>query len=255
MDEGTVEIDFDGPVCTLTLDDQPHRNALSPGMMERLLLAYEQIERSHSRVAVLRGRGSAFCAGADIGPLSRVDGPAEAHAYLRHFRAVYQGLRDLSCPTICVVQGMALGAGTELCLAADLVVASTAAHFALPESRLGAVPGFAMVELPHVVGRHRALDLMLTGRSIDATTAHEWGLVGYLAEPQLLEETVAGLVTYFSSAATLAMSTIKRAVAQQTPGYAWDTFVTAAALNLTSTDRRRGTAAFLDKEKPVFDGF
>lgn len=253
---GSVAMEIrDEKVCILTLSNPGKRNALSTDMMIDLERAYASIAAAPEvRSVVLIGEGSDFCAGADIASLAALEGIASARDHIAAFRRVYQGLFDVRKPTVCAASGYVLGAGLELCLAADIVVVDSTAKMGLPEVKLGAVPGYAMVALSASVGRTRALDLMLSGRMIDAQQALDWGLASRSAEDGSAQDAAIELGVQLASGAPVAQEIIKRTVARPVSEADWELFVSGSSSALSSEDAAIGMAAFARKERPVFGG-
>lgn len=210
------------------------------------------------RAVVITGAGEkAFVAGADIAEFVGLS-PADAQAMARAGQAVFETVAALSKPVLAAVNGFALGGGCELALACHMRVASTTARFGQPEGKLGLIPGYGGTQrLARLVGRGRALELLLTGGTVDATAALAWGLVNRVVEPgdlksaaqRLAEET--GAVSPFAAARCLEAVRIgldlPLASGQE---------VEAALFGLcaASEDMREGTAAFLEKRPPRFTG-
>lgn len=250
-----VEFDIDDGVCILTLRNPRRRNAISTRMMSDLEDAYRTISSSPTiRSVLLHGEGTDFCAGADIDALSELSGIASARDHIERFRRLYQGLFEVRQPTVCAVSGYALGAGLELCLAADIAVVDDSAKLGVPEAKLGAVPGYAMVQLQASVGRTRALDLMLTGRMLDAAEAVVWGLATRNAGPESSFGVALDLAKLLAAGAPIAQSIIKRTVARTVSEADWQLFVTGSSSALSSRDASRGMQAFLDRADPTFEG-
>jgi enoyl-CoA hydratase len=172
-----VEVDLDGPIGRLRLAHPPV-NALSAELVAGLDLALEDVARSAARVVLVSSAmAGEFCAGADLTLTRRLD-PAGFETYLRHLHDVFERLAHLSIPTIAVVDGPAFGCGLELAVACTFRVATPRATFALPEVTMGLRPGAGTtLRLPRLVGQQVALDLVLSGRTVDATEAHVTGLV------------------------------------------------------------------------------
>jgi len=250
-----VDLEVSAGIARLRLANPGHRNALSQQMMDDLEAAYARIATDVDvRAVVVSGVGDDFCAGADIGLLAGLEGIADARTYIEGWRRVYEGLERLPRPTICSVRGYALGAGVELCLAADLVIAADSARFAVPEVKLGAVPGYAMIRLAEAVGRARAMDLMYTGRRLAADEAERWGLITRVVPEADLDAATDALAAELAAGAPFALGTIKRTVARDDSEGGWDAFVAGASAVLSTRDAKRGSQAFLAKEKPTFQG-
>ncbi len=167
-------------VALLTLDDPDRRNAMGEQMGAELLEhAAAMREDPQVRVLVITGRGSAFCAGADLPAMfGDPDRPVtQTHAFLQRYYRAFLAIRELPIPTIAAVNGPAVGAGLNLALACDVRVAGTAASFAATFARIGLHPGGGCTWfLVRAVGASRALRTLLLGDSIDAQRAVDWGL-------------------------------------------------------------------------------
>ncbi len=145
--------------------------AMLQGMIEALERAQKEINRSHG--LILTAEGKTFSAGVDVGDHVGDKAPV----MLKTFHRFFLRLAEVAVPTIAVVQGAALGGGCEVVMACDVVLASDKAVFAQPEIRVGVFPPVAAMALPGLIGWRRAVKMLLTGDSWDATTAHQWGFV------------------------------------------------------------------------------
>jgi len=184
VDEGPrVRLERDGEILTVTLARPDRLNALDARMRDELIEGFAVAAADPSIGAVeLRGEGRAFCAGGDLDEFGSRTDPASAHL-IRLQRSVARALSRLPTLTIAYVHGACVGSGIELAAFADRVVATLDTEIALPEIALGLVPGAGgTVSLTHRIGRLRTAWLALSGRTIDAATAHSWGLVDQLKE-------------------------------------------------------------------------
>src|SRR5690606_39039685 len=181
----TLEVDGDG-VAWLIFDRPESRvNILTSGVMARLDLLLADLEEAaragRVRAVVVRsGKPGTFIAGADIDEIAEITDPAEAEAKAREGQRIFRRLELLPVPTIAAIDGICLGGATELALAcsARLASDSPATRIGLPEVRLGIIPGFGgTVRLPRLIGLRAALDLILTGRTLNARRAARIGLV------------------------------------------------------------------------------
>ncbi len=210
------------------------------------------------RAMVVTGAGEkAFVAGADIAEffgLSR----EQATDLARRGQALFAALANMGKPVIAAVNGFALGGGCELALACHLRVASTSARFGQPEVKLGLIPGYGGTQrLPRLVGRGRALELLLGGGMIDAQTAHAWGLVNRLVEPGELRAAAQKLAGEILAVSPLAVARCLDAVARGLDAPLDRALEVEASLfgSLAgSEDMREGVAAFLEKRAPRFTG-
>ncbi|MGN6251351.1 MAG: enoyl-CoA hydratase-related protein [Marmoricola sp.] len=264
LSEDAVEVvhyELRDRVALVTLDRPRARNAVNAALSTELGRALERAATDPQvRVVVLTGTGEAFCAGADLKAISRGESiDAEDHREWG-FAGFVQHWCDK--PVIAAVNGFAMGGGTELALACDLVVASTAASFGLPEVRRGLLAAAGgLIRLQHQVTPKRAAELALTGSPVDAATAYAWGLVNRVVEPErLLEEALALAGTVAANAPT-AVRTSKRLLHRtRTAGNDWQHAWTAEdpwAVNAEETmvafghpDAIEGPTAFAEKREP-----
>lgn len=176
----TVRVERTEQQLTITLD-RPHvRNAVSAALRDELLAALAVAQSTTSLAVELRGNGPDFCAGGDLDEFGTTPDPATGHM-VRTRRSIGAALHRLSPRTTAHLHGAAFGAGIELAAFAATVTATADTRIALPELGLGLIPGAGgTVSLPLRIGRHRTAWLALTRRTIDAATAHAWGLVDHV---------------------------------------------------------------------------
>jgi enoyl-CoA hydratase len=172
-----VEIKMENGVARVFLARPEKANALTSPMLAQLA---ESIEKLHGdatlRAVVIAGRGKAFCGGADVGELSRLDA-SSAGAFVDAIHRVCHAIRALPVPVVAQLHGAAIGGGLEIAAACDLRVAAEGTKFSMPEVRLGIPSVVEAALLPRLMGAGRAAWLVLTGEPIDARRAFEWGLV------------------------------------------------------------------------------
>jgi enoyl-CoA hydratase len=209
-------------------------------------------------VLALTGVGEkAFVAGADVGELA-TQTPTEGADYARAGQAVFDRLETLGKPSIAAINGYALGGGLELAMACTLRVASENARLGQPEASLGIIPGYGGTQrLSRLVGRGRALEMILTGDPIDAREAYRIGLVNRVVAPADLQPTVTALARSLLSRGPLALRYAMQAVLQglemtQAEGLRLEAVL--FGLTCATEDMREGTRAFLEKRKPSFKG-
>jgi enoyl-CoA hydratase len=259
MPYDTLLIERDGAIATVTIDRQAVLNALDRSTIEQLRGALLDLRHDEAtRVVIVTGAGGrAFVAGADIRELERL-GPAEAEAYALAGQHVFDLIEHLGKPVIAAVNGVALGGGCELAMACTLRVAADSARFGQPEVKLGLIPGFAGTQrLPRLVGKGRALDLLLTGRTIDAREALAIGLVDRVVAAEELAGAVRTLAATLSALPPLALRSVIEAVGRGLEtSFAEAEFLEAAlfALCFATRDMREGTRAFLEKRVALFTG-
>jgi enoyl-CoA hydratase/carnithine racemase len=183
----TILFERRGRVAWVTLNRPEVRNAYNTEMRDDLHAALSTVHEDESlRVLVLRGAGPAFCSGGDIREFGSAPSPVVARE-VRWRRDVWGLLRSLRQPTIAAIHGHAAGSGLEMALLCDFRIAATNAILSLPETGLGMIPGVVGTQTaPRVIGVGRALDLVLSGRRIDAREAGRVGLVGSVVSPARL---------------------------------------------------------------------
>ncbi len=245
-----------GAVALLRLDRPDARNALSPEMMGELGGALERVDHEPEvRAIVVAGSDDVFAAGADIRALrDRTFGEALFHPTAAFWKRV-AGCRT---PLIAGVSGFALGGGCELALACDMIVASETAEFGQPEITLGIIPGGGGTQrLVRVLGKQRAMELVLTGRRFSAQEALEWGIVNRISKGGAWLNEAIDLGRVVASGPPVAAKLAKQAV------LAADESGLSAGLEqerrlyelaMATEDRVEGMSAFLDKRKPDFRG-
>jgi enoyl-CoA hydratase len=232
-------------------------NALNAAVMDEMAQTFDALRVDAAvRGVLVTGAGEkAFVAGADIAELARMS-PLEGVEVSRKGQQVFRMLETMPKPTIAAINGFALGGGLELALACHMRTASSKARFGLPEVRLGIIPGYGgTVRLPRLVGRGRALELILSGEMIDAAEAHRIGLVNRIHEPdELLAETralLAKIVANGPVALALAIESVDHAQGTHTEDglhLESDLFGLLAGTD----DMHEGMTAFLEKRTPTF---
>lgn len=254
----TIALTVADRVATVTMKRPDKLNALNDEMIEELSLAVDEIrDRTEIGGAILTGAGRAFVAGADIAELERHGGIA-AKALSRRGQLVFNRLEALPKPVIAAVNGFALGGGCELAMACHVRIASDAARFGQPEVKLGLIPGYGGTQrLPRLVGKGRALQLLLTGETIDAAEAFRIGLVNRVVPGADLITTATQMVGQMLANAPLALSTCIEMVNRGydlSMGDALHMEATTFGLLAATADMREGTKAFLEKRPPKFTG-
>lgn len=234
-------------------------NALNQEVIAALEQAFgEAATDPDCRVVVLTGAGDrAFVAGADISELQALK-PTEAEAFVRRGQALMDHIERLGKPVLAAINGFALGGGCELALACTLRFAADDARIGLPEVKLGLIPGYGGTQrLTRLIGRGRALEMMLGGEPVTARRALDWGLVNGTAPAAELQPLVTGWAEKLASGAPLAMEAIMAAVhggadSSMEAGLAVERKHFARVCD--SGDMREGTAAFLEKRAARFRG-
>jgi len=243
----------------LVLNRADKLNALSHQLAEELVQELSRLERDEDlRGVILTGAGNhAFSAGTDIAELNGLT-RTEAEALSRRGQQLCDKIESFPVPVIAAVNGIAAGGGCELALACHLRIASTHATFSLPETKLGLMPAYGGTQrLPRDIGVARALELMLAGRTIDAASAMECGLINRLVEPHQLMSEARSLGNEIASLAPLAIRACLKAVTEglKLPLEEGLTLERELFASLFATeDAHEGTRAFLEKRAPVFKG-
>ncbi len=241
----------------ITLNRPDKLNALNRATLAELDHAVAAAGNDESvHAVVVTGAGEkAFVAGADISELNTL-GPVEAKEFALKGQAVFNRIERLTKPAIAAVNGFALGGGCELAMACHLRVASANAILGQPEVTLGLIPGYAGTQrLPRLVGKGRALELLLTGRNVGAEEAERIGLVNSVCQPEELTEKVAGLLGKILANGPLAVAHCIEAVNHGLDMPFDDGCLLEATLfgiGAASDQMREGTAAFLEKRKADF---
>ncbi|MDJ0792134.1 MAG: enoyl-CoA hydratase-related protein [Acidimicrobiia bacterium] len=256
---GFVTVSDEGGVRTLTLSNPGRMNAVPPDAWSDLGDAFEDFESSVQRTLVVTGAGGEFCAGADM-DLTPSDVPSAADnaAHMRVVNRAALALHRTTKPTIAAVDGVAVGAGMNLAIGCDIVLATPRARFAEIFVQRGLTLDFGGTWLlPRLVGLTRARELALTGRVVDADEALAIGLVAEVVPQDELRARTMELASLLSVGAPLAQSVIKRALDRSSTltfeqGLAFEE--QSQAVLLASGDFVEGARAFLDKRPPRFEG-
>ncbi|MEP0815308.1 MAG: enoyl-CoA hydratase/isomerase family protein [bacterium] len=257
MEYENLLVKSDGPVAVVTINRPDKLNALNnQTMLELKDFLMSAKEDSSIGAIVLTGAGEkAFVAGADIGEINTLTPSEAAHFALRGQR-IFGKLSGSAKPTIAAVNGFALGGGCELAMACHLRVASENAKFGQPEVKLGIIPGYGGTQrLARLVGRGRALELLLTGEMIGAEEAYRIGLVNHIYPLSELVPKAVELAGKMLANGPLALKYCIAAV-----NYGQDSPLDKAlaheahlfGLSCATEDMKEGTAAFLEKRKPEF---
>ncbi len=254
----TLAVAVAAKVATVTLNRPKSLNAVDTQMTADLeqLVAWLTGHPEDVRVVILTGAGPAFCAGDDVKELGTLSLDTARALSLRQAQ-LYLAFESLPQPLIAAVNGPAFGAGCVCAYSCDFRIASHAAVFGMPEIKLGWTPGYGLAQLTALIGKARALELCLTGRTITAREAHDWGLVNELAAGSQLLERARKLAAQLLQMPALALRETKRVLhadegPQSKTAHRLDT--DAYLRCLESPDAREGIAAFSDKRAPRFQG-
>ena len=246
-------------VLTVTIDRPEQRNALNADVTRGLLAALRSAEQDDAvRVVVLTGAGDrAFCAGADLGGLAPDAGAAELHRARALFADVLRGLRALPKPVIARINGAALAGGFGLALGCDLAVAADSATFGTTEVKVGMWPYIISAVINEHLGPKRTMDLLLSGRRMDAQEALSWGLVNRVVPAAELDAAVGEMAAGLAALSPLVLGLGKQSYATMTGMARDEAFAYLAgmlSLHLQTEDAVEGITAFLQKRPPQWRG-
>ena len=256
-EDATVLVREEGPAAFITLNRPDKRNALSLDLIEELLGTLRRVSaRAGVRAIVLEGAGPAFSAGHDLSEMIDRD----VAFFQRLFDActeLMECIHRLPQPVIAKVGGVATAAGCQLVAACDLAVAAEGAKFATPGVKIGLFCSTPMVPVSRAIGRKRALEMLLTGRPVDAATALEWGLVNRVVPEDALDSEVAELVEAIARSSPLTVGIGKEAFYSQIEldeHRAYDLTKAVMTMNARADDAQEGMCAFLEKRSPEWRG-
>jgi enoyl-CoA hydratase/carnithine racemase len=246
-------------VATLTLNRPDKLNAITGAMWGGLRDVFDEVASNRDdRVLVITGAGKGFCAGADLVAQEMPDG---AGGRLEHMRGVGRSaaaLRDIGKPTIAKVNGVAAGAGLNLALGCDLVIASDAARFSAIFVQRGlSIDYGGSWLLPRLIGMHKAKELAFLAEVIDASEAERVGIVNRVVAADQLDDAVDTVVARLLQMAPIALTQTKHLLDQAftvTFAEAVEAEAAAQVVNLSSADAREAVKAFMEKRNPQFSG-
>jgi 2-(1,2-epoxy-1,2-dihydrophenyl)acetyl-CoA isomerase len=258
----SILVSQDAGVLTVTLNRPDKLNAFNPEMHKLLRQALEQArDEPGVRAVLLTGAGRGFCAGQDLSErsVSADAAPMDLSVSLgSNYNPLVRRMRELPKPIVCAVNGVAAGAGANIALACDIVIAARSASFVQSFSRLGLVPDSGGTYfLPRLVGMARAMGLALLGDKLSAEDAERWGLIWKAVDDGKLSEEAGAIARALASGPTKGYGLVKKAM-YASAGNSID-----AQLDLErdlqreagfSADYREGVAAFLQKRKPSYQG-
>jgi len=254
----TIDFKLEGGVARLTLNRPDRLNSFTVQMHQEVADALGRLDEA--RVLVLTGAGRGFCAGQDLN--DRAVAPGEAvdlgHSVESYYNPLIRRLTGLPFPVIARVNGVAAGAGANIALACDIVIAAKSAKFIQSFASIGLIPDSGGTwALPRLVGQARALGLALTAEPLAAEKASEWGLIWKAVEDEALDAEVDSLAARFASAPTRGLAAIKRMI-RESWSHSLDQELDLQRDMMrelgTSDDYREGVSAFMEKRTPNFTG-
>ena len=257
VEKSALKISIEPPLAVLTLSNASRRNALSLQTMQAVTECIQKIGNNEEVGAViLKAEGPVFSAGHDLREMTGGD--------LKRYRRIFDqctqmmtGIQTIPQPVIAQVDGVATAAGCQLVATCDLALASERSRFATPGVKIGLFCSTPMVALTRSIGRKRALEMLLTGKMIDARRAAEWGLVNRVVPVERLEEETRALALDIASASSLTISLGKQAFYSQIDldqPKAYDYAKEVMSMNALAADAQEGMCAFLEKREPVWSG-
>jgi 2-(1,2-epoxy-1,2-dihydrophenyl)acetyl-CoA isomerase len=262
MSYGTIVLEIGDGAARLTLNRPERLNSFTVEMHEEVAAALDRVENDASiRALLLTGAGRGFCAGQDLADRTIAPGtePVDlGHSVETYYAPLVSRLAGMAKPVICAVNGVAAGAGANIALACDIVIAARSARFIQSFANIGLIPdsGGTWV-LPRLIGQARALGLALTGEPLSAEKAESWGLIWKCVDDDTLAAEADALLRRFASGPTRGLAATKRAIRNATLKTLDDELLVERDLMRelgNSDDYREGVAAFMAKRPPQFTG-
>ncbi|HEY3929470.1 MAG TPA: enoyl-CoA hydratase-related protein [Candidatus Koribacter sp.] len=259
MNYTSLQVNYDGAIATITLNRPEKKNAISYQLIDELLAAFAEIEKSEAQLMVLTGAGNAFCSGMDLDNLKNIttrsteENLKDTEMVARLFRKLY----DFPKITIAAVNGAAIAGGTGIATLCDFTIASTEAKFGYTEVRIGFTPAIVSSFLIRMVGEKQARDLLLTGRIFGAEEAFRLGMVTEVVAPDQLHSRVQQLCEALlqnSPTSLVATKKLLNSYGAEELDRQIQGSMRANAQIRTTEDFREGITAFLEKRKPKWTG-
>ncbi len=257
----TIVIETTQDLHKITLNRPDRLNSFTEEMHLALRAALEQARDSDARAVLLTGAGRGFCAGQDLGDRdpSKMDGPPDlGHTLTTFYNPLVRLIRSLQCPVVCAVNGVAAGAGVNIALACDIVLAADSAKFIQSFAKVGLVPdGGGTWSLTHLLGEARAKGLAMTATPLTAAKAEEWGMIWKSVPDNELMQQATTLAGSLANGPTLGLSLTKNAIqAAHTNSIDEQLEIEAAYQKRCgeSEDYAEGVSAFLEKRPAAFKG-
>ena len=253
----TLLTQLENHIFSITINRPDKLNALNQQVMKDLDMAMDEVKNNDDiKAVIITGSGNkAFVAGADISEFASIN-QQQAMAFAKSGQDIFFKIENSSKPVVAAVNGFALGGGCELAMACHFRVASENAKFGQPEVNLGLIPGYGGTQrLPMLIGKGRAMELIMTANIIDANTALQYGLVNHVVAPDELLQKTRSIMDVINSKAPIAISRCINSVNHAytgVKGYEQEIFGFSECF--ATEDVKEGTTAFLEKRKPSFIG-
>jgi enoyl-CoA hydratase len=259
MEFKNILVDLEEPLAVVTINRPKKLNALNTATIKELHLALKALEKNRQiRVIIITGsEEKAFVAGADISEFSNFSVKQGGQLAAQGQELLFSFIENMDKPVIAAINGFALGGGLELAMACHFRVASHNARMGLPEVSLGVIPGYGGTQrLPQLIGKGRAMELIMTAGMIDVERAIEYGLVNHIAASEELLEFCKNIAKKIAKNSPIAISQAIKAInagfKNDVNGY--DVEIKAFGECFGTDDFKEGTAAFLEKRKASFSG-
>lgn len=262
MSEDAVLVTVDDGIATITLNQPDMRNALSGDISAGLLDALETIDESDARCVVIEGSGGSFSAGGDINAmLEGLHGEVEPHEKVQSIvdtSDAVQAVYECELPVVAKIDGTAFGAGANLAIACDVLLASEDSQISFGFRQVGlAVDSGTSYLLPRLVGENKAQELVLTGEMLDADAAHDLGIFNQVFDADEFESSADALIDRIATGPTIALQTSKRLIRQgfeSSIDQAMTNEAAAQAAVFETRDHEEGATAFMEQRDPDFEG-
>jgi 2-(1,2-epoxy-1,2-dihydrophenyl)acetyl-CoA isomerase len=257
MDYQEITYDIADNVATITLNRPASMNALNTQMRLEITQAFQHAQ-DNARVVVMTGAGVSFCSGQDLADAAE-EGKIDLEATLRdEYVPMLKAIFDCKIPTICAVNGPAAGAGANVALAADVVIASEDAYFVQAFTRIGLIPDAGGTYwLPRQIGSARAMGSTLFADKVSATQARDWGMIYETAPAEEFEGHVRSRALHLATGPTVAYAQLKQAIRGSLENSLDEQLAVEAKLQAIcgeTHDFYEGVTAFLEKRKPRYEG-
>lgn len=254
-----IKLEKQENIAILRIDRPEAMNSLNAQVLSELSEGLDEIENDCTiKAVIITGEGKAFVAGADIAFMHGLD-EQSGYDFGRLGQKVFRRIETMEKPVIAAVNGFALGGGCELAMACDIRIASERAKFGQPEVGLGIIPGYSGTQrLPRLVGKGKAMELILTGNIITAEAARSIGLVDQVVSQESLMDEALAMARKIAGNGPVAIAYAKKAIQQGVELSDMDAAILLEAdyfgKCFSTSDQKEGMAAFLEKRKPQFTG-